>query len=101
MQRYKFAGPQFGTRTGSFSNGYVVDLGSAKPICTAGHLALDADGNLIGGSDAAKQAEFIYGLLEKILIEAGSSLNDVVMEAPKLLHPLAKIEIELVAIQSK
>ena len=131
MKRRKIAGPQFGTRTGAFSNGYVVDLGSADMIFTAGHLATDRHGQIIGGSDAAKQAEYIYGVLEKILMEAGSSLDDVVkttayltdirdypavsevrnrifasrepvstiVEAPKLVHPLAKIEIELIAVR--
>jgi 2-iminobutanoate/2-iminopropanoate deaminase len=133
MRRRKIAGPQFGLRTGAFSNGYSVDLGSAEMICTAGHLAVDAHGRVVGGSDAAKQAEFIYELLEKILMEAGSSLDDVVkttayltdirdypavnevrnrifagrepvstiVEASKLVHPLAKIEIELFAIRVK
>ena len=131
MERRRIAGPQFGTRTGAFSNGYVVDLGTAKIVYTAGHLAVDASGQIVGGSDAARQAEFIYGVLEAILAEAGATLDDVVkttayltdirdypavnevrnrvfagrepastiVEAPKLVHPLAKIEIELVAIR--
>jgi enamine deaminase RidA (YjgF/YER057c/UK114 family) len=133
MKRRKIVGSEFGSRTGAFSNGYVVDLGSADMIYTAGHLAVEKHGQIVGGSDTAKQAEFIYGLLEKILLEAGSSLDDVVkttayltdirdypavneirnrvfagrepvstiVEAPKLVHPLAKIEIELVAIRLK
>lgn len=133
MKRRKISGPQLGTRTGAFSNGYVVDLGLAEMIFTAGHLATDAQGQIVGGSDTAKQAEFIYGILEKILSEAGASLGDVVkttayltdirdypavnevrnrvfagrepvstiVEAPKLVHPLAKIEIELIAIRAK
>jgi enamine deaminase RidA (YjgF/YER057c/UK114 family) len=32
----------------------------------------------MGGSDAARQAEFIYGILERILAAAGASLDDVV-----------------------
>lgn len=131
MERRKIAGPQFGTRTGAFSNGYVVDLGTATIVYTAGHLAVDANGQIVGGSDAARQAEHIYGVLETILAEAGATLDDVVkttayltdirdypavnevrnrvfagrepastiVEAPKLVHPLAKIEIELVAIR--
>lgn len=133
MERRKIAGPQFGTRTGAFSNGYVVDIGTATIVYTAGHLATDASGQIVGGSDVARQAEYIYGVLEAILAEAGAGLDDVVkttayltdirdypavnevrnrvfagrepastiVEAPKLVHPLAKIEIELVAIRGK
>jgi 3-hydroxybutyryl-CoA dehydrogenase len=133
MQRRKISGPQFGMRTGAFSNAYVVDLGTAQIIHTAGHLAVDSEGCIVGGSDTAKQAEHIYGVLEAILKEAGASLDDVVkttayltdirdypavnavrnrvfagrepastiVEAPKLVHPLAKVEIEVVAIHGK
>jgi 3-hydroxybutyryl-CoA dehydrogenase len=78
MKRRKIAGPEFGFRTGAFSNAYVVDLGAADAVYTAGHLAVDAAGNLIGGPDAARQAEFIYGVIERILDAAGASLDDVV-----------------------
>jgi 3-hydroxybutyryl-CoA dehydrogenase len=78
MKRRRIAAPEFGLRTGAFSNAYVVDLGSAQAIYTAGHLAVDAQGNLIGGADAARQAEFIYGVIERILAAAGASLDDVV-----------------------
>jgi len=133
MKRRKIAGPRFGMRTGAFSNGYVVDLGPAEMIYTAGHLAVDAEGRLVGGADTAKQAEYIYRVLEDILAEAGAGLDDVVkttayltdirdypavnevrnrvfagrepastiVEAAKLVHPLARIEIELVAIRGK
>ena len=35
-------------------------------IYTAGHLAVDAEGRVVGGPDTAKQAEYIYALLEGI-----------------------------------
>jgi 3-hydroxybutyryl-CoA dehydrogenase len=78
MKRRKIAGPEFGFRTGAFSNAYAVDLGTAEAIYTAGHLAVDAAGNLMGGPDTARQAEFIYGVIERILAAAGASLDDVV-----------------------
>jgi 3-hydroxybutyryl-CoA dehydrogenase len=78
MRRRKIAGPEFGFRTGAFSNAYVVDLGTAEAIYTAGHLAVDSVGNLMGGPDTARQAEFIYGVIERILTTAGASLDDVV-----------------------
>lgn len=133
MKRRKIAGPQFGMRTGAFSNGYVVDLGGAEAIYTAGHLAVDAEGRVVGGPNTARQAEYIYGVLESILREAGASLDDVVkttayltdirdyprvnevrnrvfagrepastiVEVTKLVHPEARIEIELVAVRTR
>jgi 2-iminobutanoate/2-iminopropanoate deaminase len=78
MKRRKIAGPEFGFRTGAFSNAYVVDLGAAEAVYTAGHLAVDSAGALIGGPDTARQAEFIYGVIERVLVAAGASLDDVV-----------------------
>jgi enamine deaminase RidA (YjgF/YER057c/UK114 family) len=76
--RTRIAKREFGLRTGAFSHGYCVDVGSAVVIYTAGQLAVDADGHVIGSEDAARQAEHIYGVLEGILREAGASLDDVV-----------------------
>jgi len=38
----------------------------------------DKDGNVLFPDDPAKQAEFIYDSLQKILNQAGASLDDVV-----------------------
>ena len=132
-KRGKIAGPEFGMRTGAFSNGYSVEVGDATIIHVAGHLAVDAGGNVVGGSDTARQAEFIYGVIERILKAAGATLDDVVkttafltdirdypavnvvrnkvftgrepastmVEVTKLVHVLAKIEIEAVAIHHR
>jgi len=132
-RRAKIAGPEFGMRTGAFSNGYSVEVGDATIIHVAGHLAVDADGTIVGGSDSARQAEFIYGVIERILKAAGATLDDVVkttafltdirdypavnvvrntvfagrepastmVEVTKLVHALAKIEIEAVAIHHR
>jgi 3-hydroxybutyryl-CoA dehydrogenase len=78
VTRTRIAKREFGLRTGAFSHGYCVDVGSALAIYTAGQLAVDADGHIAGGEDAARQAEHIYGVLEGILREAGASLDDVV-----------------------
>jgi len=120
-------------RTGAFSNGYVVDLGAAELIHTAGHLAVDGAGRVVGGADTAQQAEYVYGVLEGILRAAGASLDDVVkttayltdirdyprvnevrnrvfagrepastiVGVTRLVHPDARIEIELVAVRVK
>lgn len=78
MKRTRIVKEEFGLRTGAFSHGYCVDLGPALAIYTAGQLAVDAEGNIVGGDDAARQAEHIYGVLEGILREAGATLDDVV-----------------------
>jgi enamine deaminase RidA (YjgF/YER057c/UK114 family) len=102
-------------------------------IHVAGHLAIDAGGQVVGGDDTARQAEHIYGVIERILAAAGATMDDVVkttayltdvrdypavnqvrntvfagrepastmVEVTKLVHPLAKIEIEAVAIRSR
>ena len=78
MKRVKIAATEFGLRTGAFSNAYCVEVSDAVIIHVAGHLAVDADGNVVGGADTAKQAEHIYGVIERILTAAGASLDDVV-----------------------
>lgn len=133
LRRTKIAGPEFGLRTGAFSNGYTVEFGDVAIVHTAGHLAVDADGTVVGGADTARQAEFIYGIIERILAAAGATLDHVVkttayltdirdypavnqvrnkvfagrepastmVEVTKLVHPLARIEIEAVAIRGR
>lgn len=78
MKRTRIAGPEFGLRTGAFSNAYCVEVGDAVIIHVAGHLAVDAQGRVVGGSDAARQAEHIYGVIETILAAAGATLDHVV-----------------------
>lgn len=78
MKRSRIARAEFGVRTGAFSHGYCVDLGPALAIYTAGLLAVDAAGDIVGGDDVARQAEHIYGVLERIFREAGATLDDVV-----------------------
>ena len=78
MKRTKIAAPEFGLRTGAFSNGYCVEVGDAVVIHVAGHLAVDAAGNVVGGADTARQAAHIYGVIERVLAAAGATLDHVV-----------------------
>jgi enamine deaminase RidA (YjgF/YER057c/UK114 family) len=78
MKRTKIGDPAFGLRTGAFSNAYCVEVGDAVIIHVAGHLAVDAAGKVVGGSDTAKQAEHIYGVIGEILRAAGATMDDVV-----------------------
>lgn len=63
---------------GAYSHGYTVDVGDSKIIFTTGQVALDKDGNVVYPNDAAKQAVFVFESLNKILKEAGASLDDAV-----------------------
>ena len=78
MIKTKINSDQFAKRLGAYSHGYTVEIGDTKLIFTTGQIALDKDGNVLYPDDPAKQTEFIYESLDKILKEAGSSLDDVV-----------------------
>jgi 2-iminobutanoate/2-iminopropanoate deaminase len=78
MIKRKIYSPEFAQRPGSYSHGYKVEIGDSLIVFTTGQIALDKDGNVLYPDDCAKQAEFIYQSLEKILNLAGASLDDVV-----------------------
>lgn len=74
----KINSPDFAQRLGAYSHAYKVDLGTADLIFTTGQIALDKHGDVVSPDDITKQAEFVFQSLDKILHEAGSSLDDVV-----------------------
>lgn len=74
----KINSDEFAKRLGSYSHGYSIEIGDTKLIFTTGQIALDKDGNVLYPDDPAKQAEFVYKSLQKILAEAGATLDDVV-----------------------
>lgn len=78
MKRTKIDSSEFSERMGAYSHGYSVEIGDATIIFTTGQIALDKNGNVLYPTDPAKQAEFIYESLQKILNQAGASLDDVV-----------------------
>lgn len=78
MDKTKINSPEFAERMGAYSHGYSIDVGDSKIIFTTGQIALDKEGNVVHPDDVAKQAEFVYESLEKILNEAGATLDDVV-----------------------
>lgn len=78
MDKLKINSTEFAKRLGSYSHGYSITIGDAKVIFTTGQIALDKDGIVLYPDDPTKQAEFIYESLNKILQEAGASLDDVV-----------------------
>jgi enamine deaminase RidA (YjgF/YER057c/UK114 family) len=46
-------------------------------IHVGGHLAVGATGQVAGGDDTARQAEHIYGVIERIVAAAGAKIDDV------------------------
>lgn len=78
MKKEKINSSEFAERLGSYSHGYKIDLGNAELIFTTGQISLNKDGNVVYPYDVAKQTEFIFENLQKILKQAGSSLDDAV-----------------------
>ena len=58
--------------------GYNHALKAGNTVYTAGQVALDKDGNLVGKSDIEAQTVQVYENLQAVLAAAGASLQDVV-----------------------
>lgn len=78
MIKTKINSSEFAKRLGAYSHGYKIEVGDSEIIFTTGQIALNKNGNVLYPNDAAKQTEFIYESLEKILNQAGASLDDAV-----------------------
>lgn len=78
MIKTKINSNEFAERMGAYSHGYRVDMGDATLIFTTGQIAMDKDGRVLFPDNPAKQADFIYRSLQKILEQAGANLDDVV-----------------------
>jgi enamine deaminase RidA (YjgF/YER057c/UK114 family) len=58
--------------------GYSRAVKIGNVIEVTGTVAVDENSNLVGGNDAYEQTKFILQKIEKVLQQAGASLNDVV-----------------------
>lgn len=58
--------------------GYSRAVKVGNIIEVGGTVAVDDDNNLVGKDDAYEQAKFIIQKIEKVLIQAGAALHDVV-----------------------
>lgn len=58
--------------------GYSRAVKVGNIIEVTGSVAIDANGNLVGGNSAYEQTQFIIQKIEAVLQQAGATLNDVV-----------------------
>ncbi len=63
---------------GAYSHGLKIDLGNVEMIFITGQIAMDKDGFAVAPDDIGRQTEFVFNNIQKILNEAGSSLDDIV-----------------------
>lgn len=63
---------------GAYSHGLKVVTGGSEMIFVTGQIAMDEEGNAVAPDDITKQAEYIFQNIEKVLSEAGASIDDVV-----------------------
>lgn len=58
--------------------GYSRAVKVGNTVEVTGTVAVDGDGQLVGGESAYEQTRFILSKIEKVLEKAGASLSDVV-----------------------
>lgn len=58
--------------------GYSRAVKIGNTVEVTGTVAVDDNGNLVGGNNAYEQTKFIIQKIEKVLQKAGASLKDVV-----------------------
>ncbi|MGB7873543.1 MAG: RidA family protein [Anaerolineales bacterium] len=63
---------------GHYSQGVKIDLGIKTMVLVAGQLALNEDGTPVAPGDFSAQTHFIFKRIQRVLEEAGASLDDVV-----------------------
>jgi enamine deaminase RidA (YjgF/YER057c/UK114 family) len=63
---------------GHYSQGVKIDLGTKTMVLVAGQLALNEDGSAVAPGDFTAQTRFIFQRIQRVLEEAGASLDDVV-----------------------
>jgi 2-iminobutanoate/2-iminopropanoate deaminase len=51
---------------------------TGNTLYISGQVAVDPEGNIVGGNDMAAQTRQVFGNMEAVLSEAGATLNDVV-----------------------
>lgn len=78
MDREQLSPDDFTQVMGAYSHGLKVDVGNSEMIFVTGQIAMDKDGDAVAPDDIAKQTEFVFENIQKVLAEADSTLADVV-----------------------
>lgn len=77
MKKTQIIPKDFTKTLGSYSHGLKVELSDCIMVFVTGQIAMDKNGNVVS-DDVAEQTEFIFKNIQRILNEAGVSLDDVV-----------------------
>lgn len=78
MKKTYLSPPNFTPTMAAYSHGVKVDVGNSEMIFVTGQIAMDKDGTAVAPGDVARQTEFIFENIKKILHEGGATLDDVV-----------------------
>ena len=62
----------------AYSNLAEIDLGTARLLVLAGQVALDHDGELVGGDDMRAQTRQVFEAIGALLADRGATFADVV-----------------------
>jgi len=63
---------------GHYSQGVKIDLGTKTMVLVAGQIALEEDGTPVAPGDFTAQTHFVFKRIQRVLEEAGATLDDVV-----------------------
>lgn len=63
---------------GHYSQAVKIDLGTKTMVLVAGQIALQEDGTPVAPGDFTAQTHFVFKRIQRVLEEAGASLDDVV-----------------------
>ncbi|MDO8627313.1 MAG: RidA family protein [Candidatus Diapherotrites archaeon] len=77
MEKIPINPKNFTKALGSYSHGIKIELGDSIMVFVTGQIAMDAEGKLVS-ENVEEQTEFVFQNLQKILQEAGASLDGVV-----------------------
>ncbi|MFA6006313.1 MAG: RidA family protein [Candidatus Paceibacterota bacterium] len=93
--------PGFPGATSAFSHGVKIDLNDAEIIFVTGQVAIDEQGNVLFADSIAKQTEFVFENIKKILAEGGALLDDIVKVTIYLTHLHAATFAEVAAVRNR
>ena len=74
----QYVNPAVVSKPTGYSHVAVVDLGNSKMLIISGQVPLNAEGQLIGENDFAKQTEQVFLNIQQILQSFGGTMQHVV-----------------------